>query len=266
MTPGRLRVPCRFPVLLAAAGILFFLAGCAGFLGSRGPLPPEDPRRLIRRVRQHAARLETFEGYARFTAVTEFGALRGTLTIRARNPDTLWVKVEGPMGISFGMARLAGPDILMYHPMAKTVYRGTLMNPGLRHALPLNVLTENLVLAVQGLPMIDTAVADSAGVVSVSDREYTLTAGRGDLIRILPEGPVVREWVCMDSLGQTVWSFQGSRHRKAGRVRLPRMVQLTQTRPPQQMTLYYDFVKTNVRLREGWSDIRFPEDADIHEF
>jgi hypothetical protein len=96
--PAYFRRACGIPVLL-------LLCGCAGTIFHAGPLPEISPDMLAKTVGEHAGRLRTFQGRGGFTVVSDEGILRGEITLATRRPDSLWFKLEGPLGIDLITAR-----------------------------------------------------------------------------------------------------------------------------------------------------------------
>ena len=247
---------------IPAIALIFFLVLIAG-CGGPGVLPEMTPERLVGDLQRQTRKLRTFQGYARLSAITEFGSFRGSLNVRINNPDTVWMKVEGPLGIDLGLIRLEGDDALVYSPMSKSVFKGSLSSPAVRRAVPFEILTERMVLGIQGLPALDRAALDSLSGFTSQNGEYLLSLGAKETLHISPKGPEITRWDRTNAEGRVIWSWEASQFRKVGKVRLPRMVRVTQQNPTQQLMLYYDWAKTNQAFKAGWADISIPEDAHV---
>ena len=245
--------------------LMILLTGCFGSFWNRGPIPDVDPRLLYNRLERHISFLHTFEGYARFTAVTEFGAFQGSLHLKASNPDTLWMKVEGPMGVDLGILQLFGTQVLLYIPLEKTVYKGSLESPVVQRLLPIPLPSGQMVLGMQGLLLPDSVFLDSLTEFSNDGKHYTYGFGKMGSALVAPKGPVVARFVHKNRLDLGELEWRAGQFRKIGKVRLPKMVQITQSEPKQQLTVYYDWVKTNKSLNRGWAELVLPEDVHVVE-
>jgi hypothetical protein len=78
---------------------------------------------------------------------------------------------------------------------------------------------------------------------------------------VRPDGPVISKWEKHDDGGKVIWSWEASRFQKKSGVRLPLVVRLRTYEPNQQLTIFYESIKTNRKLKPGWSHIRMPEDV-----
>lgn len=177
-----------------------FYIQCAGPLGTRKALPQLDPEELLRDITAHASRLQTFRGMATLSVVSSLGPFRGTLQILVKMPDSLWIKVEGPLGLDLLQGLIGGDSALVYSPMEKTAYRGDLFQVQSMGLFPMDTDSPGLMLAMLGLLLpVDT---DTLGIeLSTDDRDYILHFGSGETVRVDPRGPVVSRWEKLDEGG-----------------------------------------------------------------
>lgn len=240
------------------AGLALFLSGCAGFTGSARPVPAEAPAELLRRVRAHAGRLETFEGRGAFAVVSEEGAFRGGIRAAARRPDSLWIKLEGPFGVDLATARLAGGRFLLYSPWLRDAVRDSADGADLARFLPLGLDSADVVSGVFGAPVPRPGMEDSVRAVSREKGRTVLWIGPGESLRIEPDGPVVSRWERRNAQGDPVWTYEARRYKTRGGLRLPREIRFSGDGGREVIVLWED-VRTNQPLRKGWCDVRIPE-------
>ena len=256
---------CRRIVFLPFFSVLLLLSGCAGFLASKKPIPEMTPELLIQLLREHQSKLASYQGSASFSASTEFGGFQGFMDIRAVNPDSLRIKVEGPFGIDVGLIRLTGRDVLMYNPFGNTVFRGNLDSLQLKRLLPVELENSQMALGLQGLLMLDPSCSDSAYALSITDREYVLHLNASETVWIDPDGPVITRWERRTETNEIVWEWQGKSYQKQGKVRLPQIVKIKRSDPNQAITMRYRHVRTNKKMKPGWAEIKIPEDVHVIE-
>jgi outer membrane lipoprotein-sorting protein len=255
----------RYTFSLTLLISILFLAGCAGYLASKRPLRKMEPAELIQQLQAHQANLNTYQGFALFTAATEAGGFWGALEIRAVNPDSVWIKAEGPFGIDVGLIRLAGRDVLMYSPFGKTAFYGNLDSLELKRLLPVELENNQMALGLQGLLIPNPVKTDSNFTLSVDDRDYVLRLSGRETVWVDPQGPVITRWERRDESGEVSWEWEGKSYQKKGKVRLPQLVKIKRSDPKQEITLRYSHVRTNHKMKSGWSEIKIPEDVHVNE-
>ncbi|NQT27603.1 DUF4292 domain-containing protein [candidate division KSB1 bacterium] len=255
----------RYTFFLTLLISILFLAGCAGFLASKRPLRQMEPAELIQQLQAHYAKLNTYQGFATFTAATELGGFRGFMEIRSINPDSMWIKVEGPFGIDVGMIRMAERDVLMYNPFDNTAFHGNLDSLELKRLLPIELENSQMVLGLQGVLILNPIEQDSNVTLSIVDRNYVFRLGESETVWIDPDGPVITRWERRNEIDEIVWEWQGKSYQKKGKVRLPQLVKIKRSDPKQDITLRYSQVRTNRKMKRGWSEIKIPEDVHVIE-
>jgi hypothetical protein len=243
-------------VWLAAA-----FTGCAGFMASKKPLPDVSAADLLRRVGEHSHRIETIEGVGSFSMLSGMGGMRGQIKVVARLPDSLWLRLEGPMGVDLVTARFAGGRIRYFSPWMPEAKADSSVKPALRAMLPAGLDSLDALLGLFGMPGLAKIQADSIRSLSKDDGRYVLRFSVGESLWIDPEGPVVSRWEKRNANGELVWSYAADRYFSSGGVRIPRTIQF-RAGEDREFQLYYDEIKTNHRLKKGWCDVRTPKGAD----
>ena len=248
---------------LLAATVVF--ANCTTPFRSRKPLPEISPDLLISGIRQHAARLKTFQGRARLTFVSPKGSFGGSLKISVKNPDSLWIKVEGPLGIDLLTGRLGGGQALFYNPWENIAYKGSIKEIQKNGILPFDMDLSNLMHGVIGLLVPDEKMLDSLDYFFTRGNKYILDIGNKEKVWVEPVGPVVSRWEMKNTDGKILWSWEGKEFKEKKGICLPRIIKITHYRFREQITLFYETVKTNQSMKNGWSNIRIPEGVDTIE-
>ena len=131
-------VSLRRIVLWGLTSFYLFL-GCASSTMSLRSTSMPSPSELVNRLRKHASHLETFQGWARLTVVSESESFIASLRLRAMPPDSLWLKIEGPMGVDALVGRFSGDHVLLYSPWENTVYEGSIQRFQTLQILPFPV-------------------------------------------------------------------------------------------------------------------------------
>jgi hypothetical protein len=237
--------------------ILLLFFNCSGPFLKDHPLPDMKPRQLIEKLQSHGRKLRTLQGSAHLTINSESGNFQGTLQIKARLPDSLFIKVEGPFGVDVAYLRLCGQELLFYNPMMKLAYTGSLDEK--IDLMPVQINTGDFLLQTLGLLLIpESRIGDIRSLISRSGH-YEIYFNNGERVSVLPKGPVVSRWEKRNTNGNLDWTWEGNNFRKSAGVQLPRLIRVHVEHPKQFITVYYTKRKTNKHLKPGWSDLKLPE-------
>jgi hypothetical protein len=251
-----------FRAAAAALGLCaFLLAGCAGFLPSPEAPLENDPYALFREVREHAARLKTFEGRAEWAASSEDGSFRGSSRVALKTPDSLWLKVEGPFGIDVAFMSFTPGRILFYSPMLKSAFSGEPGNSRLAGLMPFGADFSDSAIRAAGLLVPDDTLLANLTSFTPEKKEYILGFDTGERVWIQRKGPVVSRWEKRDSSGAVVWLWEAERFQSRGKIRLPLLIRLDASKG-RSLTVFYETMKTNSDLRKGWCDVPIPENVE----
>jgi hypothetical protein len=246
-------------LILITILIINIFTGCGGLFRPQLPLPGINPDILVNQIQKHASQLRTFQGRARVTVVSSEGSFGGLMRVAAKPPDSLWLKLEGPLGIDIGTARFSGKDVLFYNPWDNVAYEGSVQKMRRAQILPLIMNHSGLVLGLL-VPMLD-----SLQNLSTDGKRYVLGFGNGELIWAEPKGPVVTKWERRDFNGEIQWMWEGERFQSKKGIRLPRIIRVTGYNPKQRITLFYENIKANRPLKRGWCKIKIPEGVEYIE-
>lgn len=240
---------------------LLLLCGCAGTLFRAKPLPDMTPGMLVKTVGEHAGRLRTFQGRGWFSVVSDEGTIRGEITLATRRPDSLWFKLEGPLGIDLITARFAGGRFAYFSPWMKAAMRDSLSPVDFQRLLPEGLDSLDVLTGFFGMPELKTGPADSLRWVSRDKGHYVLNVGSSESLWIEPRGPVITRWEKRDGEGKTVWLYEADLFKNGGDVWIPRRIHFSES-DTREMVLYYEEIKINQPLKRGWSDVRLPKGAE----
>jgi hypothetical protein len=260
--PGGARAAAGLWALALASGLCAFLfPGCAGFRSSPETPAATDPYALFREVREHAARLKTFEGRAEWAVSSEEGSFRGSSRVAIKTPDSLWMKVEGPFGIDAAFLSFTPGRIVFYSPMLKAAFSGEPGNPRLAGILPFGADFSDSAIRAAGLMVPGDTLLENLTAFTVEKKEYVLGFDTGDRVWINKKGPVVRRWEKRDSSGTVVWLWEADRFQSRGKIRLPILIRLDAAKG-RSLTVFYETARANSVLRKGWCDVPIPENVE----
>ena len=245
--------------------LLLFLSGCAGLIGSRKPLSEISPVHLLQQIKDHMSRLDTFQGHAVITILSKEGTFKGTLRVIMKNPDSLWFKIEGPLGIDMATGSFGDGYVQYYSPWEKANYVGTLQRFRESGLLPVEMGDTDLIKGILGFFIPTEELLDSSATVDIQNRSYVLSLGDGETVWIDSRGPVVSRWEKKDFDNEMIWEWECKEFAKKKGIRFPVIIQMTNYQPKQRLTIYYETVKANRSLKNDWCKIKIPEGVETIE-
>lgn len=254
-----------FQYALSAGLILILGAGCAG-TRKAGPLPNVAPEQLVPLIARHNAHVETFNGRAIMTVQADaMRPFRATLQITLKRPDSLWFKLEGPLGLDMAQGHFGNGYGQVLIPLYNQLYRGSIDRLQAQNILPVDLPLNELMMGFVGLPVPQLPAGDSLVTVVSNGRHYHLSYPFGEEVEVDPRGPVVTRWEKHDVFGDPNWLWEGESFYKIKGVRLPRVIRMSQAEPKQRVTLVYDAMRPNTKLKKGWHQFKIPEGVKIIE-
>jgi len=196
-----------------------------------------------------------------FTAVSGEGAFRGSIQVAARPPDSIWIKIEGPLGIDLLTARMAGGQIAYYSPWMKNSAPDSADLPNFSGFLPAGLDSLTALTGLFGLPMPKNGMSDSLRSVSIERSRTLLRVGADESIWIESRGPVISRWEKRGSDGSLVWAYEAGQFKSSGGLRIPKKIRFVRNEDS-EVVLYYEQIHANKPLKRGWCDVRIPKGAE----
>jgi hypothetical protein len=247
-------------------GILL-LSGCAGSLFNAKSLPPIAPEALLDLMKRHAERLETFQGRGQFTVYSDQGSFRGGIRVAAHPPDSIWIKLEGPLGIDLVTASIASGRLLYFSPWMKAdTSDSSAGRPSFPGLFPTGLDSLTALSALFGLPVPTPDGPDSLRSLSSEKGRYVLRVGPDQSLWVETKGPVVSRWEKRGPSGDVAWTYEADQFQSSRGIRLPRRIRFSQEAPGQaasgEVVLFYEYVQTNQPLKKGWCDVPIPKTVE----
>ncbi len=244
--------------------VLLFSECGIPFLSSK-VAPVVSSHTLVNKIHQNVRSLKSFQGKAKLRMLSSEYMFKGNIKICMKNPDSLWMKFEGPMGIDVALVRTKGKEMQYYIPSEKILYTGSVDRLRELNLVPWNVEISDIIQSFLGVIDPPDTRSDSTIVYSSREDAYIIPLNTGEVkekIWIKPRGPVVSRWERRNRYGDPLWVWEGNMFYKRGRLRLPKFIQITQYNPSQRITLYYEIMDINQKLPEDWYKMKIPEGVE----
>jgi hypothetical protein len=170
--------------------------------------------------------------------------------------------MEGPFGVDVATACIGSNEMLLYSPWDHLAYQGSIQNNWIFEFIPGDIDSSQYVLGMMGLLIPRLPAQDSLKTYYQKRNRYVLDYGKSGSLWVEAKGPVVTRWEKSDDNGKMCWLWEANRFKRKGKVYVPQQVKWTSYESMQRISLFYEKVKTNRKLKNGWCDISIPEGVD----
>jgi len=122
--PGNLNAVFKLIAILYA--LLYF--NCATYKISTGPLEWQSPEEVITYYNNYFSRLNTFKGEGTLQIESSQLNERIPMEVLFKSPDSLKIKLEGPVGIDIAEVFIDRKNYLIYLPREEQVFSGNMID------------------------------------------------------------------------------------------------------------------------------------------
>lgn len=259
---------------LLLAGSLF-LFGCSGSKVVTDTSSDEDTTltipsdRLVNRLEIARRRIRNFEGSGTLTIKTPTFENSASFSVTIIKPDTMYLEVTGPFGITVANVLLVKKDITLYDALHNTVYKAKtdkdIMKEVFKVDLGFNELLEvfsgaiNLSERLYKTPD-DYAVIGNAYSITFADTIKRQTAK----YRVRKGDFAITDFSLTGKEGETLMQSLYSDFEMFEKNAVPKKIEVNRKKGTEQLLIEYSKVKMNV---SGLSvDFVIPDDADVMEW
>jgi len=223
-----------------------------------------DSSAILQRIQKNAARLKTVHSKGLVIMSGRGMGMRGSIVINARMPDSLWMKIEGPLGIDVATGVFSSESAVVYTPLQNKVFRGSIGAAVKRGLVPNAVDSTNFISGMVGLAVPPGSRLNDVDSVRIDKKEYLLFFSGNERIWVDVKGPVTR-WEKRSPAGDLLWLWEAKRFSKKGGLYLPGLIKITTYEPRQQVTILYETITANKAIEKSVFSIRIPEGAETVE-
>lgn len=154
-------------LIILASGLLVFYS-CTGSKGS-GELQPLSVKEIKNRVNKNSSVIETLEASGNIAFDSPENSGSGWLELKIKKPDTVYVKIEGPFGISIASALITRNDFIYYNVQENKVIMGPSTDINIGAVLRIKVSFDQLINGFTGSFSMNDSDTDSNYAESEND-------------------------------------------------------------------------------------------------
>jgi len=213
---------------MVAAVIFLLLAGCAS--APRPDLAGKtiDPESVRRAVQINKDKIRSVTGYGSVSVESPELAQSGSFELELRKPDSVFVKIEGPFGISVGSALITRNNFVLYNSYQNQVITGPVNATNLRRIFRITLTFDELLNLFTGGSFL-ASDESQAEAVTVEDNQYILlyrSAAGSRRYWIDPATLLITRVQHLDQKGKLYVEERYEKFRTLGGASLPRFIRV----------------------------------------
>lgn len=262
------------PTVLAAffSGLvvgIMFVSGCAPVRVTRLPVHVSDvsPVELVERNNKNLLGLKTLKALTTLNLESTRSANQFSAQVAIRMPDSVYIKIEGVLGIDGVKASLNSTTFIVYNILNKQVITGRTSAEAIRKTLDYDVSFDEMVELLLGWPTLRRDELDRLTDFVAESSQYVLTFRDEQGTRKVWVDPYSAYAVTridqVDERGELVVQKEFTRFEEIDGVMLPRYVRIFRPAEKDLLSIYFDSRSLNKNLGRRIFTIEYPAGVDV---
>ena len=252
------------PVLIFTA---VFLYGCTASSGNDIMLSDIPVKELKQKLNQNSDIIQTLEasGNISFDSPEQSGS--GWLELKIKKPDTVFVKIEGPFGISIANALITRGNFTYYNVQENKAITGPSSDINIGAILKIKVSFDDLISGFTGGFIFDESDEDTSLVQSRNSLYLiqNVQPGGKQLFFIDPELYTITKYKFTDNSNipqvEVDYSNYGEETASGISVNLPATIKIKN--PVKKQSVYVDYVTKEVNKKNITFKMKIPKSAKL---
>jgi outer membrane lipoprotein-sorting protein len=242
------------------------LYSCTGSKGTDGP-EPLSLKEIKNRVNQNSAVIETLEASGNIAFDSPDNSGSGWLELKIKKPDTVYVKIEGPFGISIANALITRTDFTYYNVQENKVITGPSTDINIGAVLRIKISFDQLINGFTG--SFSMAESDTDSNYADCDDEYYLikndiSAGT-EKYYIEPKAIRISKYRLVNSSNHPLVEVDYSGYQEenvaAAKMYFPHNVKIKN--PGKSQTVYVEYINKEINKPGMTFKMKIPKSAKI---
>ena len=225
------------------------------------------PKDIVQKNNANGANLRYIKSVTTLNMESPKSVGQYSAQIAIRTPDSVYIKIEGILGIDGLKASLNKESFVVYNIINKYVVMGRTSSEAIRKTFDYDVSFDEMMELLTGLPRLRETDLASMTRFAAEESYYTMsfTTERG--VRKIWIDPfanyAVSRIVDSDSAGEIMVEREFSRFQAVGDVFFPRYVRIVRPKEKDLLSLYFEARSINKPFSSNLFLIRYPRDIEI---
>lgn len=235
--------------------------------GAKGELERIPVREIKQRVNQNSVLIETMEasGNISFDSPEQSGT--GWIEVKIKKPDTVYVKIEGPFGISIANALITRHNFIYYNAQENKAILGPSTEENIGAILRIKVSFDELINGFTAGFNFDDNPDDSNGAASENNL-YVIQQDKSNGKQkyfVEPARYTIERYNYVDNNNKSLVEVNYSNYQEetfAGKnVYVPATIKIKN--PPSKQSVYVDYVNKEINKKDLTFIIKIPKSAKV---
>ncbi len=252
--------------------ILLTLIGCASpKVIVREPVRTEgvNPVDLIRKNGENGRRLRYMKAVTTLNLESPKSANQFTAQLAIKFPDSIYIKIEGVLGIDGLKASLNRQTFVVYNIINRYVIQGVTSSSAIRKTFDYDISFDEMVELLIGLPQLKESELRDLADFSADESYYVLTFKTNGETKKVWLDPFAQYAVSrirhFDAAGILYLEKEFSRFENIDGNFLPRYVRIVKPQEKDLLSIYFNDRTMNKSFSSSVFTIKYPEDVKIIE-
>lgn len=252
--------------------LILALSGCGApkeVIRKPADISSINPLEVLRRSNENAAKIRHIKSVATMNVESPKSGGQFTAQIAMRLPDSVYIKIEGMLGIDGVKASLNRESFIVYNIINKQVIIGKTSTSAIRRTFDYNVSYDELIELLVGLPRVPESDLARLREFTVDESYFVMQFVTGEGHRKIWFDPyaeyAVSRIVDYDSTGEISVEREFSRFQKIDGRYFPKYVRLVRPREQDLLSLFFEMRTVNESFNSSIFKIKYPRDIDVVE-
>lgn len=228
-----------------------------------------DVAEIVRRNNASVNRLQSMRGVATLTLESPKSSNQFSAQIAVKYPDSVYVKIEGILGVDGLKASLNRETFVVYNIINRYVVRGRTSSAAIRNTFDYDVSFDEMMELLTGTVFLDARKLGNGTVLSTDSTYYVLSLDRDGGSQKIWVDPYADYAVSKihdyDQSGRLVLEREFTRFEKIDGHIVPRYVRVVRPMEKDFLSLYFDARELNRNIKSSLFRISYPKNIDIIE-
>lgn len=259
----------KFCLLVLVAGVLLQSCTSAG-TARRARVSVDDitPLEIIKKNNAYTERLRYMKAVSTLTLESPKSSNQFSAQIAIRYPDSVYIKIEGILGVDGLKASLNKDTYVLYNIVNKYVIKGKTSTDAIRKTFDYDVSFEEMVELLMGLVPLKETELEQLTQFDVDSSYYVMNFNNGTGSKKIWIDPyadfAVSRINYYDASGELMLEKEFTRFEKINGFYFPRYVRVIRPKEKDLLSLYFDLRTINKSFSSSLFEIRYPKNIDLY--
>lgn len=249
-------------ILLFILPFLTFVYSCSSSTSSRD-IDDIPIKKLKEKVNKNSEQIQSLEAYGSISLDSPEFSNSGSIEIRIKRPDTVFIKIEGPFGIDIANALITRTNFIYYNVQDNKVILGKTNEINIGAILRIKISFDELINGFAGTFMLEDRPEDDLTASYENDLFLILQKQKSTISKfyIHPDYYFIKKYYISDENNNLLLEVNYSDYKLANNIYFPNEIKIKNPVTKQTVWLSYDEIeinKSNMSFK-----LKYPKSAKI---